>query len=169
MRSIETGDCRRAVAGGINLLHSISGWTWLARTRALAPDGQCKAFDARADGYGRGEGCVAVVLAAEGATPSPQRYYGQCLGTAVNQAGRTASLTAPSGPSQVRVWLGPGQWSVPCLSWEQLMDGQSEGPGQWPHGAQGLLCTVSQWVSHQRRTVGLMPQQLPFGDHMFVQ
>ena len=62
IRSLQAGDCDMALAGGVNLLHAISGWTWLARTRALAPDGRCKTFDAAADGYARGEGCAAVVL-----------------------------------------------------------------------------------------------------------
>ena len=31
-------------------------------TRAVAPDGRCKTFDASANGFGRGEGCGMIVL-----------------------------------------------------------------------------------------------------------
>lgn len=43
----------------INILHAINGWV---QTGMLAPDGRCKVFADGADGYGRGEGCGAVVL-----------------------------------------------------------------------------------------------------------
>ena len=66
--------------------------------QALSPVGRCKSFDASGDGYGRGEGFVAVVM---------QRHAGSSagicdivLGSAVNQAGRSSGLTAPNGPSQ---------------------------------------------------------------------
>ena len=63
----------------------------------LCPDGRCKTFDAGADGFARGEGCGAVVLkrAAEAET-----VHALLRGVSVNQDGRSAGLTAPSGPAQ---------------------------------------------------------------------
>ena len=73
----------------------------LCQATMLSPDGRCKTFDASADGYGRGEGCGAVVLKrladAEGGGAA---VFGVIRGTATNQDGRSSSLTAPSGPSQ---------------------------------------------------------------------
>ena len=34
----------------------------MSKVGFMAPDGRCKTFDARADGFGRGEGCGVVVL-----------------------------------------------------------------------------------------------------------
>ena len=64
---------------------------------ALSPDGQCKTFDGKADGYGRSEAVGAVNLA---------RTSGSMLklcGTSVNQDGRSASFMAPNGLSQQAV------------------------------------------------------------------
>ncbi len=70
----------------------------------LAPDGRCKAFDARADGFGRGEGCGIVVLKRlRDATAARDRILAVIRGSAVNQDGRSNGLTAPNGPSQVDV------------------------------------------------------------------
>ena len=68
--------------------------------------GRCRTFDAAADGYGRGEGCVSVVL--KPVTHSSSSHHGSASGSsfpvmrgsAVNQDGRSSSLTAPNGPSQ---------------------------------------------------------------------
>jgi acyl transferase domain-containing protein len=39
--------------------------------QAFSPVGRCKTFDASADGYGRGEGCAAIVMKLrEGSQPS---------------------------------------------------------------------------------------------------
>lgn len=66
--------------------------------QALALDGRCKSFDASADGYGRGEGClVAYMRRQDGVAGAPR---GILHSTAVNQDGRSSSLTAPHGPSQ---------------------------------------------------------------------
>ncbi|MGA4816908.1 beta-ketoacyl synthase N-terminal-like domain-containing protein [Pseudomonas aeruginosa] len=51
-----------ALAGGVNLILSPYGFVLVSKLRAVASDGRCKTFDAAADGYGRGEGCVVLVL-----------------------------------------------------------------------------------------------------------
>ncbi|MEO2191081.1 MAG: beta-ketoacyl synthase N-terminal-like domain-containing protein [bacterium] len=63
-----------------------------------SPDGRCKALDRSADGYGRSECCASVLL-------SLSDLEGACLleAASVNQDGRSSSLTAPSGPSQLRL------------------------------------------------------------------
>ena len=77
--------------------------------QALSPVGRCKTFDSSADGYGRGEGFAVIVLAQR-----PAEVYGvagasQSLailrGSAVNSAGKSSGLTAPSGPAQQKLLM----------------------------------------------------------------
>ena len=56
--------------------------------------GRCRTFDASADGYARGEACSSFVVSAT------ERKVARVLGSAVQQDGRSASLTAPNGQSQ---------------------------------------------------------------------
>jgi len=67
--------------------------------QALSSVGRCQTFDAAADGYGRGEAIVAMVLHSAAAGP-PQPALALMCGSAVNQDGRSSSLTSPNGPSQ---------------------------------------------------------------------
>ena len=66
----------------------------------LSPDGCSKTFDAAADGYGRGEGCFAVILQTAAYAESDGTYL---IGAAVNQDGRSASFMAPNGLAQQKV------------------------------------------------------------------
>ena len=68
---------------------------------ALSPDGQCKTFDASADGYGCSEACGALVLTLR--TEQEREALAIVRGTAVNQDGRSAAFSAPNGPSQEAV------------------------------------------------------------------
>lgn len=60
--AILAGDCGMAVVGGANLIFNPEYYLYYSNQKFLAPDGQCKSFDARGDGFGRGEGLGAVIL-----------------------------------------------------------------------------------------------------------
>src|SRR5439155_21091319 len=60
--SLRAGESRVALAGGVMLMAGPGLTAVLDAAGAISPDGRSKAFDAAADGYGRGEGCGIVVL-----------------------------------------------------------------------------------------------------------
>lgn len=99
--SLRRGECRTALAAGVNLILSPMTSVFLSRTGALAPDGRCKAFDASADGFGRGEGCGAVVLKRlSDARRDGDDVLAVLRGSAVNQDGKSSGITVPNGPAQ---------------------------------------------------------------------
>jgi acyl transferase domain-containing protein/acyl carrier protein len=103
-RSLRHGECRMAIAGGVNAILWPGSSVTLSRGRMMAADGRCKAFDARADGFVRGEGCGLVVLKRlSDAVTDGDRVLAIIRGTAVNQDGRSNGLTAPNGRAQEAV------------------------------------------------------------------
>ena len=73
----------------------------LTRFGMLSPDGQCKTFDAGADGYVRSEGCGVVVLKRlSDALADGDRVLAVVRGSAVNQDGASSGQTVPNGPAQ---------------------------------------------------------------------
>ena len=92
-----------ALAGGANAVLSPSITKFLAETQMLSASGQCRAFDAAADGYIRGEGCGMVVLKRlEDAIGDGDRIWAVVRGTAVNQNATGLGLTQPNGPAQMQ-------------------------------------------------------------------
>src|SRR5207249_6513401 len=66
--------------------------------------GRCKVFDARANGFVRGEGCGCVVLKPlSQALADGDSIYAVILGSAVNQDGRSNGLMAPNRHAQEAV------------------------------------------------------------------
>jgi acyl transferase domain-containing protein len=103
-RSLRAEECSLAVAGGVSLMLSPEVTISLSKWGFMAADGRCKTFDAKADGFVRGEGCGVVVLKRlSDALADGDRVLGLIRGTAVNQDGRTTVLTAPSGVAQAAV------------------------------------------------------------------
>ncbi|GHH83869.1 hypothetical protein GCM10018793_47010 [Streptomyces sulfonofaciens] len=103
-RSIRDGECDTAIVGGVNLL--LSGGTSVALKEfgGLSSDGRCKAFDARADGYGRGEGSGVVVLKPlSRALADGDDIWCTVRGSAANNDGHSNGLTAPSPKAQEEV------------------------------------------------------------------
>ena len=103
-QALRSRECRLALAGGVNLILSPDIYIALSNARMLAPDGRCKAFDAAADGFGRGEGCAVVALKRlSDAQADGDRVLAVIRGSAVNQDGPSSGLTAPNGPAQEAV------------------------------------------------------------------
>lgn len=103
-QSLRSRECRLALAGGVNLILAPEIYIALSRARMLAPDGRCKAFDAAADGFGRGEGCGVIALKRlSDAEADGDRVLAVIRGSAVNQDGPSSGLTAPNGPAQEAV------------------------------------------------------------------
>ncbi|MFG3102530.1 beta-ketoacyl synthase N-terminal-like domain-containing protein [Streptomyces sp. NPDC048182] len=100
--SIGRGESELAFAGGVNLICSAET-TELAAARfgGLSAGGRCRTFDARADGFVRGEGGGLVVLKPlAAARRDGDTVYCVIRGSAVNSDGATDGLTQPSAQAQ---------------------------------------------------------------------
>lgn len=103
-RSLKEGESSMALVGGVNLILHPDLYINFSKARMMSESGRCHTFDARADGYVRGEGCGMVVLRKlSEAEANGDRIYAVIKGSAVNQDGRSNGLTAPRGTSQQKV------------------------------------------------------------------
>ncbi|MBW4696446.1 MAG: acyltransferase domain-containing protein [Aphanocapsa lilacina HA4352-LM1] len=103
-QSLRRGECALAVAAGVQLMLTPELSISLAKAHMLSPDGRCKTFDSRANGYVRGEGCGAVILKPlTRALGDGDPILAVIRGTAANQDGRSNGLTAPNGYAQQAV------------------------------------------------------------------
>jgi acyl transferase domain-containing protein len=93
-----------ALAGGVTVMISPGGFIGFSQASMLSPEGKCRAFDASASGFVRGEGAGIVVLkrlskAIEDGDP----IHGVIAGTALNQDGHTNGISLPSPEAQARL------------------------------------------------------------------
>jgi microcystin synthetase protein McyG len=103
-QSLRQGECRMALAGGVNAILVPQLTVTLSQARMLSGDGRCKTFSESADGFVRSEGCGMLVLKRlSDALADRDRILGVIRGSAINHDGRSSGLTAPSGPSQEAV------------------------------------------------------------------
>ena len=100
-QSLRRRESDTALAAGVNLMLKPEANIALTRFGMLSPDGQCKTFDAGADGYVRSEGCGVVVLKRlSDAARDGDRVLAVVRGSAVNQDGASSGQTVPNGPAQ---------------------------------------------------------------------
>ena len=100
-QSLRSRESDAALVAGTNLLLNPGASIACSRWGMLSPDGQCKTFDAGADGYVRSEGCGVVVLKRlDDAQRNGDRILAVVRGSAVNQDGASSGVTVPNGPAQ---------------------------------------------------------------------
>ena len=100
-QSLVSGESMLALAGGVHLNIGRARALSLAKLGALSPDGRCFTFDARANGFVRGEGGALVVLKPlERAIADGDPIYCVIRGSAVNNDGGGDGLTAPDQGAQ---------------------------------------------------------------------
>ncbi|GAA2835648.1 beta-ketoacyl synthase N-terminal-like domain-containing protein [Kitasatospora sp. CM 4170] len=99
--SLRRGECRTAIAGGVNLILHPAHLVGLSASSMLSSDEACKVFDAAADGFVPGEGVGAVLLKQlAAAVADGDHVWGVIKGSALNTAGRTSGYTVPNPARQ---------------------------------------------------------------------
>ena len=105
--SIRRGECRMAIAGGVNLILHPSHFLDLGARNMLASDGAVKVFDAGADGYVPGEGVGAVLLKPlSEAVDDGDEVWAVIKGATMNAGGKTSGYTVPNPNAQAALVAG---------------------------------------------------------------
>ena len=95
--SLQRGECRYAIAGGVNLSLHPSKYVNMSSLGLLSTDGRCRSFGEGGDGYVPGEGVGAILLKPlADAIRDQDRIYGVIKSTSVNHGGKTNGFTVPN-------------------------------------------------------------------------
>ena len=141
-----------ACVAGVNLLQAPETTTMFRVAGMIALDGRCKSFDAAADGYARGEACVALVLVDhDAASSNPGGDFAvagvDVLGAFVNQDGRSSSLTAPNGPAQQSAVRGA--LAAADVAPDRVSDVQTHGTGTQLGDPIEIGALSAAWISRR--------------------
>ena len=100
-RSVWTGESEWALAGGVSLILAPDTDVSMSKATALSPTGRIRTWDARADGFVRGEGAgIVLIKPLADALRDGDRVYALLLGTAVNHKGSGNWIVEPSSSAQ---------------------------------------------------------------------
>nr|ASA76631.1 polyketide synthase [Pyxidicoccus sp. MCy9557] len=106
VQSLLAGETDLMLAGGVTLYLDEESYIQMSKAGMLSPEGRCKTFDDRADGFVPGEGVGAVVLKRlSDALRDGDHVYGIIRGSGLNQDGKTNGISAPSSEAQMRLEL----------------------------------------------------------------
>jgi acyl transferase domain-containing protein/tryptophanase/pimeloyl-ACP methyl ester carboxylesterase/NAD(P)-dependent dehydrogenase (short-subunit alcohol dehydrogenase family) len=99
--SLRRGDCRMAIAGGVNVSVHPEKYLQLASGQFLSDDGRCRAFGKGGTGYVPGEGVGTVLLKPlDRAIEDGDHVWAVIKGSSLNHSGRTSGFTVPSPAAQ---------------------------------------------------------------------
>jgi polyketide synthase PksM len=100
-RSLLSGECDMAVAGGVNVIIPKEYYVLLSQAKALSADGKCKTFDKSADGFVSGEGAAVLLLKPLSlAVKDKDNIHGVIKGISVTHDGKSSNVSAPNANSQ---------------------------------------------------------------------
>ncbi|KAH0544910.1 Type I Iterative PKS [Glutinoglossum americanum] len=103
VHAVQRGDSPMAIVCGAKLIITPDMFVASSELGFLSPTGRCRSFDADVDGYGRGEGVMALLLKPLGAAVADRDPIRAVVkGVALNQDGRTQGITLPSADAQQR-------------------------------------------------------------------
>ncbi|KAI1412829.1 hypothetical protein F5Y13DRAFT_199683 [Hypoxylon sp. FL1857] len=103
-QAIRSGESDMSIIGASSLMLSQDMFIAMSSIQLLGPEGRCYAWDARAQGYGRGEGVAVLVLkSVDAAVRDGDRIHAVIRGSGLNQDGKTPTITSPSMEAQVKL------------------------------------------------------------------
>ncbi|XRM46123.1 hypothetical protein ABZX51_009176 [Aspergillus tubingensis] len=103
-QALNDGSCSSAIVAGTNMILTPSMTINMSDNTVLSPDGYCKAFDARANGYGRGEAVNAIYIKPlSQAIADGDNIRAVIRATSANYDGQSAKIFAPDIESQERL------------------------------------------------------------------
>ena len=152
-KSILSGDCDTALAGGTHVMTNPLWFQNLAGATFLSTTGPCKPFDAGADGYCRGEGVAAVFLKRmSSAIADGDEILGSIAATAVQQNQNCTPIFVPNSPSLCDLFRKTVQQSR--LKPDQITVVEAHGTGT-PVGDPVEYNSVREVLGGQNRTSAL--------------
>lgn len=103
-QAIYSGECHSAVVAGTNLILTPTMTVAMTEQGVLSPTGLCKTFDAKADGYARGEAINAVFIKRlSDALKDGDPIRAIIRATSTNCDGKTPGMACPSSESHESV------------------------------------------------------------------
>ncbi|KID86000.1 Beta-ketoacyl synthase [Metarhizium guizhouense ARSEF 977] len=103
-QSLRAGECSAAFVGAATLLIGPGHWVMLDKMGALSPEGKSFSYDAKASGFGRGEGAACLVLKRlRDALENGDPIHAVIRNSACSHSGRSEGITMPSRDAQERL------------------------------------------------------------------
>ncbi|KAL5342468.1 hypothetical protein BJX70DRAFT_394689 [Aspergillus crustosus] len=102
--SLRNREADMSIVTGANVMLNPDTFKVIGSLGMLSPDGRSYAFDSRANGYGRGEGVATIIVKRlSDALASNDPIRAVIRETALNQDGKTDTITTPSGKAQAEL------------------------------------------------------------------
>ncbi|KAJ4163171.1 hypothetical protein LMH87_004915 [Akanthomyces muscarius] len=104
IQAMQSGDCKAAIVGGVNLILDPSMYIMESKLHMLSPDSQSRMWSSDANGYARGEGVAAMMLKPlSEAIQDNDDIRGLIRGTGVNSDGHSQGITMPKASAQAEL------------------------------------------------------------------